>query len=452
MGSIDLRDLPEGARFESAVLARTEIGGNHIPSWFFSGLKDKSLETYYLTTTGDFCPILKKAKSGFPNPVFFNMKEVVKIDFQGKEIRHNFQYHFGTFLISLIGFIPMMLGLIIMSDVLLNFDSYLSGDLTTVNTGGASDSDDSIGYQVLVASFALILLSLPWIIVIIIPLYITKNLHHWGRPSKLIFHFNNGRSVALFGKFPFESRYLVSRLGWLSLFVCFPVIVVQPYILTSYVGAVALILIAQGIWILMIEPMFVEEEMDADSSMGFGAVLGIRGFHESVMRLSSIDENSAIVEGGENYNFIQLIDKLSGEVRDLVERMSAHERGLSAITEGRWEWVHRVSEIDQGVNQIRKCAERVIGHRCQQIGRGFPRKPSLTDLKKILHDNDRENTPDRVLANIDVIREVTGGGSHAASGYSDDEDQYIIGLRALASLIDWHFDNPVKKSVLAYAA
>ena len=60
-------------------------------------------------------------------------------------------------------------------------------------------------------------------------------------------------------------------------------------------------------------------------------------------------------------------------------------------------------------------------------------------MKSILEKN--KAITSKPLSDLEVILAKTSPGSHATTGYAESDDDYITALRALANLVEWHFDN-----------
>jgi hypothetical protein len=66
-------------------------------------------------------------------------------------------------------------------------------------------------------------------------------------------------------------------------------------------------------------------------------------------------------------------------------------------------------------------------------------RAGLDEMKSILEKNKKITS--KPLSDLEVILAKTSPGSHATFGYAESDDDYITALRALANLVEWHFDN-----------
>ena len=120
--------------------------------------------------------------------------------------------------------------------------------------------------------------------------------------------------------------------------------------------------------------------------------------------------------------------------------------GQDDTTKEKWRYTLRVPEVDQGLNQIRKCSERILYPRVTNLGHKIGPRTGLGDLQSILEKNKAIDS--NALSDIEVILAKTSPGSHATTGYAESDDDYIMALRALANLVEWHFDHPAEAPVV----
>ena len=185
---------------------------------------------------------------------------------------------------------------------------------------------------------------------------------------------------------------------------------------------------------------------DPDENKGSVDIKGLKNFYDDVVDLSKPTERAAGKAGSTAFHFEHLVDRLSDEVSGLKERLERHERALAEATKDKWIYTLQVPEVDQGLNQIRKCSERILYQRVTILGYKIGPRTGLDQLKSILEKNKAIDS--NALSDIEVILAKTSPGSHATTGYAESDDDYIMALRALTNLVEWHFDHPVETPVL----
>lgn len=444
MANLGLNSLPDESRYESAcnVLPREDC----IPEWIripgFANLNEKS--TFYLTSNGDICRWPKSRE--FPPFVALSLKEVSNVKFHPKKVISPIPYFITRCAFLILGLILILNLVILVHDYVVNFDDYYYEAPDPSNPEATGTNVGDLGSESIYAVKFMLAIFLPILLMVYAARFALGRLHTWASRERLDFEANTGKTISFYGRYPMEGWFRFSYLGfYLTFMVGFPIFLLKPYVafpLFAGYGAIAIIMIM----IDVAKRYLIDQEFDPDEFMGNAEIKPLEAFFLDVVELSTGDDEQGVDDSEDSsYRFTLLIDRLGGEVKELADRLGTHEMALDEILQHRWRWTHQVSEIDMGLNQIRKVAERILGHRVTELGIELGRKPVLIDLKKILESNDAEHTTDGVLGQIDVINSICGRGSHAAKNYVEDVDSYIIALRSLTSIVDWHFENPVKK-------
>jgi len=448
MGTLDLSDLPSRARYESSCYVRTSEDTR--PKWFWPTAafgRGRDL-TIYLTSRGEVCPYYSGASHAITPASIFNLKDVAEVSYNEKSIKSGFKNKFlyetsTLFFVFILGMLFFGgISIFAIYDTIINYELVSNPNIIAIE--GSSNSVEIVQNtfsNLIFAVLLCLLISIFAFIFSIIPRFILKNLPTWSEQERIDFVFNNEEKISFYGNFPYENRFYfcwgMSIVFWISL-------------IPSFVHIDFLLL--QLVWLSFLILCFtiyrfsksILTDFDADENRGKVKVSGLNNFYNAISDLNlSTDEKSA--RDSSAFHFEYLVDRLSSEVSGLVGRLEVHERALAEITEKKWVYTHQVAEVDQGLTQIRKCAERVLYQRVENFGISTGARTDLNNLKSILVKNNLISEPEP-LSNIDVILSKGGSGSHATKGYADNDDDYVMALRALVNLIEWHFDNPIQSS------
>lgn len=432
MSGLDLANLPGAARYESSCNIRTSLESR--PRLFPLLSKEKEV-TIYLTSSGDIC-LYGKNISDLPQSSIFNLSEVKeKPLYHDKKVKSWFPFHAGTLLIALLGILWSLFVLGSVLDYVMNYDYYYYFTPEENPTETASGALSSL----VLIPFILIF----YLFIFFLPFYILKRLTLWSDAEKIDFILKNDEQISFYGKFPMENRISLHRYGWWGfVLVAVPIGVVQPQFLLWFVLIEALIFIAAFVISFMYTGLFV----DPDENKGSVDIKGLKNFYDDIINLSIPTERAAGKAGSTAFHFEHLVDRLSDEVSGLKERLERHEGALAEATMDKWIYTLQVAEVDQGLTQIRKCAERVLWQRVEDLEISPGARVGLNEMRSIFVQN--KAMTDAALSDIDVILAKSGTGSHAARGYADNDDDYIMALTALVNLIEWHFDHPVEAPVV----
>ena len=424
MGGLDLSNLPGQARYESSCNTRTSESRPRL--W---PLQKRKEVTIYLTSSGDIC-LFGTNISHFPPSSIFNLSEVKeKPLYHDKKVKSWFPFHAGTLYIAFLGiFWSLLLGVILL-DYVMNYDYYY---YFTPEVSPTETASGALSFFVLIPSLLIIYLFLAFL-----PAYILKRLTLWSDAEKIDFILKNDEQISFYGKFPMENRISLHRYAWWGfLLVGVPIGVVQPQFLLFFVLLYALLFIGLFVISFMLSGLFV----DPDENEGSVEIKGLKNFYDDVINLSMPTERAAGKAGSTAYHFEHLVDRLSDEVASLSARLQVHEKALDEATNEKWRYTLRTPTVDQGLHQIRKCAERVLYQRVIKLSNiTLGPRAGLDEMKSILEKNKKITS--KPLSDLEVILAKTSPGSHATFGYAESDDDYITALRALANLVEWHFDN-----------
>ena len=441
MGKWSLGKLPEGSRYESSCQVHPR--GDIDPPWFgFPGVTSrwKDGSTFYLTSNGDICT-WPESKS-FPPLVALSLRDVSKVEYHPKRIVHPNKYFMFRSACLIMGILLLILVALSILDFIFNFEYYYYFAPDPSNTESTSTNYGDVVSETIWQFKIMVGILIP----VYVFVYCVNNVHLWAERERMDFETRSGGVMSFYGKLPLQRWITVSYYGWYLYWVaCAPVHYLKPFVAVPLLFA-AILYFAFIVLIKIARDFLNEADFDPDEFIGDAKIKPLEGFYLDVLKISNGDLGEEQAKDN-NIQFKLLIDRLGKEVEELARRLRSHEMDLNKILDHRWKWTHQVAEIDIALNQIRKVAERILGHRVSELGVELGRKPDLIALKKILESNDGENTSDGVLSQIDVINAVCGRGSHAAKKYVDNEDDYIISLRSLVSIVDWHFENPVELHV-----
>ena len=398
-------------------------------------MQKRKEQTIYLTSSGDIC-LYGENISNFPQSSIFNLSEVKeKPLYHDKKVKSWFPFHTGTLFIALLGILWALLVLFIAFNYVINYDFYY---YFTPEKNPTETASGALSFLVLIP-FILIF----YLFIYFFPTYILKRLTLWSDAEKIDFILKNDEQISFYGNFPFENRIRLHRYGWWMLvLVAAPILVLQPQFLIIFLLFQALVIFV----VVFIDFMFTGLFADPDENKGSVDIKGLKNFYDDVINLSKPTERAAGKARSTAFHFEHLVDRLSDEVFGLKERLERHEKALAEATKGKWIYTLQVPVVDQGLNQIRKCSERILYQRVTILGYKIGPRTGLDQLKSILEKN--KEIDSNALSDIEVILAKTSPGSHATTGYAESDDDYIMALRALTNLVEWHFDHPVETPVL----
>jgi hypothetical protein len=398
-------------------------------------MQKRKEQTIYLTSSGDIC-LYGENISNFPQSSIFNLSEVrEKPLYHNKKVKSWFPFHAGTLYIAFLGILWSLFVLFTAFDYMTNYDYYY---YLTPEMSPAETASDALSLLVVIP-FLLIV----YLFIFKLPEYILKRLTLWSDAEKIDFILKNDEHISFYGKFPMENRINLHRYAWWGfLLVGAPIAVVQPQFLLWFVLIEALVIFV----VVFIDFMFTGLFADPDENKGSVDIKGLKNFYDDVINLSKPTERAAGKARSTAFHFEHLVDRLSDEVFGLKERLERHERALAEATKGKWIYTLQVPVVDQGLNQIRKCSERILYQRVTILGYKIGPRTGLDQLKSILEKN--KEIDSNALSDIEVILAKTSPGSHATTGYAESDDDYIMALRALTNLVEWHFDHPVETPVI----
>ncbi len=425
MGTLDLANLPGQARYESSCNTRTSLESR--PRLW--PLQKRKEVTIYLTSSGDIC-LYGANISEFPQSSIFNLSEVrEKPLYHGKKVKSWFPFHAGTLYIAFLGILWSLFVLFTVFDYMTNYDYYY---YLTPEESPAETASGALSFLVVIP-----LLLILYLLIFKLPEYILKRLTLWSDAEKIDFILKNDEHISFYGKFPMENRINLHRYAWWGfLLVAAPIAVVQPQFLLWFVLIEALVLAVFFVITTMLTGLFY----DPDENKGSVGIKGLKNFCDDVINLSIPAERAAGKEGSTAFHFEHLVDRLSDEVASLSARLQVHEKALDEATNEKWRYTLRTPTVDQGLHQIRKCAERVLYQRVIRLSNiTLGPRAGLDEMKSILEKNKKITS--KPLSDLEVILAKTSPGSHATFGYAESDDDYITALRALANLVEWHFDN-----------
>ena len=215
-----------------------------------------------------------------------------------------------------------------------------------------------------------------------------------------------------------------------------PILLANPQMLLLFLIAESLALGALALLTVLSKMVF----LDPDENKGSAEIRGLKDFYDDVNNLSLLNVDSNAEKGDTAFHFEHLVDRLSDEVASLSARLQVYEKALDEATNEKWRYTLRTPTVDQGLHQIRKCAERVLYQRVIRLSNiTLGPRAGLDEMKSILEKNKKITS--KPLSDLEVILAKTSPGSHATFGYAESDDDYITALRALANLVEWHFDN-----------
>ena len=380
----------------------------------------------YLTSSGDVC-LYDKNASDLPISSIFSLRDVRDVAYNEKKVTAWIRFHAGTLIVAFVGLIWLCAVAFSVVDYILFYDQYYYSqpvaDASQTVSEGASGS-------IFLVVFVLIYVSLIN--------YILKHLADWSDAERIDFILKNDEQISFYGKFPHETRIYLHKLGFaLIFFVLMPIAMFKPQLLLFFL--VVEILAFGALLFLRTLSNMVFIDSDPDESEGTEEIRGLRAFYDDVSNLSIPVLGSNEGKGKATFSFEHLVDRLSDEVASLSARLQVHEKALDEVTNEKWRYTLRVPEVDQGLNQIRKCTERVLFQRVTDLGITTGPRAGLDEMKSILEKN--KAITSKPLSDLEVILAKTSPGSHATTGYAESDDDYIMALRALANLVEWHFDN-----------
>lgn len=424
MPYLNLADLPDQARYENSCRSRT--------SWYSrpSTIPFASEEvTIYLTSSGEVC-LFDKNASGLPVSSIFSLTDVKDVSYHGKKVNNKLFFHAGTLLIATFGLIWLLITGISVLDYILNYESYYSyvPDIEPSETVSAG-VDGGIRVGLFILFYHLVME------------YIRKKLADWSDAERIDFILESDEKISLYGKFPFERRFDLHVFGFASvLVVLIPIVLCEPQMLLFFF-VIETLAISIALLLQRLARMVV---LDPDENEGSVEIGGLKDFYDGVRSLSPPTASNNVKSdkeiGEAVYQFDLLVDRLSNDVSALDERLRVYEKALDEITKTKWRYTLRVPEVDQGLNQIRKCAERVLFQRVTNLGiTTLGPRAGLEEMIGVLLKN--KAIPSKPLSDLEVIQAKTSPGSHATTGYAENDDDYITGLRALVNLVEWHFEN-----------
>ena len=154
------------------------------------------------------------------------------------------------------------------------------------------------------------------------------------------------------------------------------------------------------------------------------------------------------IEGSQfdnNQNKSALEERLSEQVSDLKERLEKHETLLNRIAdEGNWRYVYSENRTSSALNDIRTCTEKLLYSRCEIIGKKIPeRRRSLDSLIKLLKSDKVADLDNIGAKHASVIKEFVNPASHNLTASDSD---YLKALDSFVQLVEWHVENPPKKT------
>lgn len=430
MGTLNLANLPSQARYESSCRVRTSLEDR---PQLFPPLRSRDGVTVYLTSSGDVCLYNDRA-SGVPPARIFNLSDVSAVAYTEKKVKDSIPFHASTIFIAFCGLIMFYLN----ADMLYYYVQDFNNIYNWVPEGNVADavSSDLNLFSDLSILIPILLCLLGFFVV---PDKLVDRMGKWSSPESLHFKLKDEETISFYGKFPNEGRIRIYGLGiWAFLLIFFPLYLGDPHTLPPFIALEAILI--SGVIIADRTVKMVIHEPDENE--GSVEIRGLKGFHDDLLGLSPPTGRAVGKKGTTPINFEHLVDRLSDDVSGLKERLERHERALSEATKDKWIYTLTVPEVDQGLNQIRKCAERVLFQRVEDLGISPGTRVGLTMMRSIFVQN--KVVTDAALSDIDVILAKSGTGSHAARGYADNDDDYIMALTALVNLVEWHFDHPVE--------
>jgi hypothetical protein len=280
--------------------------------------------------------------------------------------------------------------------------------------------------------------------------YVEKRISVWSDCESLDFILDNEEQISFFGKYPYEGRiklhavaYVLFLIAAMTIGLTNPVYLIELMVFIFVITPTVFIAhsLARSLFHLLFGP-----SSDPDENKGKVRIRGLKSFSDDVKNLSIPDSDSNEGKGKTTFSFELLVDRLGSQVESLSARLQVYEKSLDEATKEKWRYTLRVPEVDQGLNQIRKCSERILYPRVIKVGHKIGPRTGLDQLKSILEKNKAIDS--NALSDIEVILAKTSPGSHATTGYAESDDDYIMALRALANLVEWHFDHPVEEPVV----
>lgn len=431
MGTLDLSKLPDSVRFESSCQIATSSKKATL------SLMPAAREniTIYLTSSGEVC-LHHKSASELPFSPIFSLRSVKDVNYIPKVVKAPFLFHAGTLYLVFIGLFYLLAAFFLTLDYVINYELYYSDLVPEIDPSKAASNAAA-------AVPTTLIITLLWIGPL---LYVENRIRVWSDCERLDFIFDNEEQISFFGRYPEERRIKFHAYAFvLMILILILIILTKPQLVLEALLSI-FIVIAIVILLSILHRLVFGESVDPDANKGKVQIRELKGFHNDVENLSIPDLDSNEGKGKATYNFVLLVDRLSNQVESLSARLEVYEKALDEATKKKWRYTLRVPEVDQGLNQIRKCSERILYPRVTNLGHKIGPRTGLDQLKSILEKN--KEIDSNALSDIEVILAKTSPGSHATTGYVESDDDYIMALRALTNLVEWHFDHPVETPVL----
>ena len=430
MGTLDLSKLPDSARFESSCQIATSPK-KATPS--ILPIRRDNI-TIYLTSSGEVCLHNKLASELSPSPIF-SLRSVKDVNYTPKVVKAPFLFHAGTLYIVFVGLFYLLLSFFASVDYVINFEQYY-------NSVPEIDPSQATSTAAAAAPFVAIA-ALLWIGPL---MYVENRIRVWSDCERLDFILDNEEQISFFGRYPGERRLNFHKYAYVSFMLILVVVTVTIPQLILEVLMIIFIALPLLILLFRLKDWVFGESGNPDENKGTVQIRELEDFYNDVNNLPRRDLDSNEGRRKATFNFVLLVDRLSNQVESLSARLEVYEKALDEATKEKWRYTLRVPEVDQGLNQIRKCSERILYPRVTNLGHKIGPRTGLGDLKSILEKNKAIDS--NALSDIEVILAKTSPGSHATTGYAESDDDYIMALRALANLVEWHFDHPVEAPVV----
>lgn len=431
MGTLDLSKLPDSARFESSCQIATSSKKATLPT---VPVRRDNI-TIYLTSSGEVCLYNKLASELLPSPIF-SLRSVKDVNYIPKVVKAPFLFHAGTLYLVFLGLLYLLVGFFFILDYMINFDLYYSDVVPEIDPSKAvSNAAASVPSTVILGLF--------WLGPLF---YVDNRIKVWSDCERLDFILNNEEQISFFGRYPEEVRIKFHAYAYgLMMLIVLLIGLTKPQLILEF-GLSTLFGLLVLIVLMELHKLVFQSTVDPDENKGKVRTRELEDFYNDVTNLSIPDLDSNEGKGKATYNFVLLVDRLSNQVESLSARLQVYEKALDDATKEKWRYTLRVPEVDQGLNQIRKCSERILYPRVTNLGHKIGPRTGLGDLKSILEKNKAIDS--NALSDIEVILAKTSPGSHATTGYAESDDDYIMALRALANLVEWHFDHPAEAPVV----
>jgi len=364
------------------------------------------------------------------------LRSVKVVNHSPKVVKAPFLFHAGTLYVAFLGLFYLLVSVLISVDYVINYELYYYNLVPETDPSKAASNAAA-------AAPLMALLICFWGGPV---LYVGNRIRVWSDCERLDFILDNEEQISFFGRYPYEDRIKLHAYAYLlMLIVILTVNLVKPQFLLELLAFYFVALPLLFIFVLLYRLVF-GESVDSEYNKGKVQIRELEDFYNDVTNLSIPDLDSNEGKGKATFNFVLLVDRLSDHVESLSARLEVYEKALDEATKEKWRYTLRVPEVDQGLNQIRKCTERILYPRVTNLGHKIGPRTGLGDLKSILEKNKAIDS--NALSDIEVILAKTSPGSHATTGYAESDDDYIMALRALTNLVEWHFDHPVEAPVL----